>query len=285
MQLSLDQVRMSGVKYVEIAELCHTLNSLTKRQFRPGHQLVKLYNCLIKFSTISKTYEGAGQLLTLFEAFGLEPKQTHPNVVAELARFCNLGEAQKEALLCLANQLDNHERWEWESRKKAKTRRKTYHNKKSAKKAEKRNLQKNVSKMPRPTSTCTLSSMESNSSECTSPVFLTSRVETKKIESRPELCDFTLEPKMAWNPAPDTRCHPENYWECVSKHEGLKHPLFSFYRNHRQESTRHSYENYYDTYENYYDLEMSHPYTSRDFYEEEYYFKRYFNPEEHLRSY
>jgi hypothetical protein len=50
-------------------------------------------------------YEGPGQLLTLFETFGIEPKQTHPNVVAELARFCNLDKAQKEALISFANQL------------------------------------------------------------------------------------------------------------------------------------------------------------------------------------
>jgi len=117
------------VLFIDLAELCRELNTLTNRQFRPGHQLVKLYHALSRFSQVSEYYKDEEQVLQLFNIYNLESKHTHPYVITQLAKIYQLeGEEQKVALAKFANRLDEHEQWEWESRRKAKTRRKAQQN-------------------------------------------------------------------------------------------------------------------------------------------------------------
>lgn len=113
------------VRFIDLAELCRELNTLTNRQFRPGHQLVKLYHALSRFSTVSEYYKDEEQVLQLFNIYNLESKHTHPYVITQLAKIYQADpEDQKVKLTEFANRLDEHEQWEWESRRKAKTRRK-----------------------------------------------------------------------------------------------------------------------------------------------------------------
>jgi len=119
---------MVCVLFSDIAELCHALNNLTNRQYRPGHQLVKLFNSLVKFAQTEEHFKSQEQVEELFGKLELQYKHSHPFIVAQLAAVHSLSlPKQKEKLARLAKQLDDHEQWETESRRKSKTRRKTAH--------------------------------------------------------------------------------------------------------------------------------------------------------------
>jgi len=169
---------MTKISFTELADLCHELNGLTNRQYRPGHQLVKLFNSLSEFSTTGEFYKNDDQVLRLFNAFNPDYKQTHPHIVSNLAKFIVMPENEKkEALQNFAKQLDEHEQWEWESRRKAKTRRKAHHSGRSPSQPSKYlesqpssaalssmaygNPVAGMSSLSRPTSSATLSSMSS----------------------------------------------------------------------------------------------------------------------------
>lgn len=123
-------VSKDKISFTELADLCHELNTLTNRQYRPGHQLVKLFNSLSQFSRSGEFYKNEDQVLRLFSTYNPEYKQNHPHIVNQLAKFIVMPELEKkEALQNFAKQLDEHEQWEWESRRKAKTRRKQHHGK------------------------------------------------------------------------------------------------------------------------------------------------------------
>jgi len=159
---------MTKITFTELADLCHELNGLTNRQYRPGHQLVKLFNSLSEFSTTGEFYKNDDQVLRLFNTFNPDYKQTHPHIVSNLAKFIVMPENEKkEALQNFAKQLDEHEQWEWESRRKAKTRRKAHHHGRSPSQPSKclesppYNPVAGMSSLSRPTSSATLSSMSS----------------------------------------------------------------------------------------------------------------------------
>jgi len=159
-------LRKDKISFTELADLCHELNTLTNRQYRPGHQLVKLFNSLSQFSRSGEFYKNDDQVLRLFSTYNPEHKQTHPYIVDNLAKFIVLPESEKkEALQNFAKQLDEHEQWEWESRRKAKTRRKQHHGKSPA---ATKYLESpaftpvaGMNSLSRPTSSATLSSMSS----------------------------------------------------------------------------------------------------------------------------
>lgn len=159
------------ISFTELAHLCQELNALTNRQYRPGHQLVKLFNFLSQFSRSDEFYKDEDQVLNLFATYSPnEYKPTHPCVVTNLAKFIVMPENEKkEALQNFAKQLDEHEQWEWESRRKAKNRRKaTKHLGKSpSHKATKFSESPQffpvagMNSLSRPTSIATISSMSS----------------------------------------------------------------------------------------------------------------------------
>jgi len=157
-------LRKEKITFTELADLCHELNTLTNRQYRPGHQLVKLFNSLSQFSRSGEFYKDDDQVLRLFSTYNPEYKQTLPYIVNNLAKFIVLPESEKkQELQNFAKQLDEHEQWEWESRRKAKTRRKQHHGKSPAKYLESPAFTPvaGMNSLSRPTSSATLSSMSS----------------------------------------------------------------------------------------------------------------------------
>jgi len=203
-------VDKNKISFAELAELCHELNTLTNRQYRPGHQLVKLFNSLSHFSRSGEYYKNEDQVLRLFATYSPDYKQTHPYVVTNLAKFILLeGAEKKEALQNFAKQLDEHEQWEWESRRKAKTRRKAHHHGKSPTHQPSKYLESpaftpvaGMSSLSRPTSSATLSSMSS-----------TNTLSSMSSEE-PEDLTFRHYPKEF-----DPVWPQEDRWQKMSEHE------------------------------------------------------------------
>jgi len=125
------------IRYTELAELCHKLNCSTSKQHRPGHQLVKLYNVLLRLSSEEEFYKGEDNFDELIQKLELEHMMKHSHafvvksylvVAAKLSK-----EEQTTKLAEFAKKLDDHEKWEYESRRRNKSRRKTSREKVSVK--------------------------------------------------------------------------------------------------------------------------------------------------------
>jgi hypothetical protein len=212
---------MTKITFTELADLCHELNGLTNRQYRPGHQLVKLFNSLSEFSTTGEFYKNDDQVLRLFNRFNPDYKQSHPHIVSNLAKFIVMPENEKkEALQNFAKQLDEHEQWEWESRRKAKTRRKAHHHGRSPSQPSKYlesppyNPVAGMSSLSRPTSSATLSSMSSTNT-------LSSMSSEEPMEDR----------NMAYR-YKDFDNSWEDRWQNMNEHERYRSEM-SYMREHQ----------------------------------------------------
>lgn len=148
------------VKIEELAAMCQVLNTLTNRQFRPQLQLVKLHTILIKISSVAQYFESEEETVKYFDMFHFEYKQNHPYILTKLVEIIRSPqESQKEEMSNFAKKLDEWSQWEWESRRKSKSRRKAHYG---------RTVPKRESMpmgMHSSASTNTLSSLSSNSSD------------------------------------------------------------------------------------------------------------------------
>jgi len=116
------------VKIEELAAMCQVLNTLTNRQFRPQLQLVKLHTILIKISSVAQYFESEEEIVKYFEMFHFEYKQNHPYILTTLVGIIRSPqESQKEKMSNFAKKLDEWSQWEWESRRKSKSRRKAHY--------------------------------------------------------------------------------------------------------------------------------------------------------------